>query len=402
MLIFIGVIATASLAIMVSAFKRDETIQTSPPLDKAPTVAVFKNETLSDISRLLRPLDVSVPSAPSGITRISLRDAIYLGATNGNANLLTVWLTNSTTDNSSLLRPDDATKQLSDVSERLSRESLSGATFVVMPVTVIWKDWKLTISRTGSFVVKGTSNSISTQLQNAILKTSTTLVEANTTSVGIPVSFGLTKQTSMQPWFYNDQIIIKMLPLPAGTPADAPPDISALNGKSGFIIGQDFLNNVFAFEYKDKLLGNEKTIGIAEGEYHVQDLELLVTDGKLTVTGYLTESPPSNPTKVSLEFTGNDIGPTKFFYNIPDIPEISPELSKIHEDWDLKLSFAKSVINNVRLKPFQPLRPSEQLNLGDFLIGQKHVSGSTTLENIAAKNGAIVVTGIYRFQGGQF
>src|ERR1700682_2237751 len=396
LLIFaIAIVTVAFLAVVANAFRKDESGTISAPLDKAPVIAVFKNDTLSDMARLLRPLDISIPSAPNGMSVISLRDAIYIGASDGNAHLLTVWLTNSTTENTNLLIPDDATKQLPNVAKRLAADSLSGVSFVVMLVDVGWKDWVLTVSRSGSVLVKATSAAVSTQLQTAILRSSTNLAQANTKSISVPIGYGLTKQTAIQPWFYGDQIVINILPIPAGGPAGSPPDISALNGKAGFLVGQDFFNNVFAYELKDKLFSNQKTESYAEGIYHVQDLESEITDGKLTITGEFTESPSGKPTKLFLDFTGDDLGPTNFGFKM-QYPETSePDFHKIN------MAVLRRKINLLLFSPTK-VRPEGQQTLGNFLICQKQLTGTAVIDNIRSKNGAIALNGVYRFQGGHF
>lgn len=138
--------------------------------DPAVMIAVFRGDTLNDLTRLLRPMSFSV----SGNTRLYLRDAIYAGAVNGRARVLTVWLTQDSSDNSLLLTAGDAAKQLGAVADTLAQGPLAGSTFAVLPVEVVWQDWAVITSRAGVALVKGPP-ATSAQLRSAISSAPTVL-----------------------------------------------------------------------------------------------------------------------------------------------------------------------------------------------------------------------------------
>jgi hypothetical protein len=370
---------------LVAAGHPHRTSILSVPLDSACVIASFRNETMSDLARLLRPMSISFAS-PSEVKSVYLRDAVYAGAHQGKGQLLTIWVVDNTSDETPLLLPSDLGKQPAIVADRLARGALSGKTFAVLNLEADWKEWLLTLSRVGDFATRGPVKTA--QQVNAALSIAPSLITTvDTHSVGIPLSSGLMKDVSMQPWFYDDHICIRMVPVPAGSPSITDPDVSVLRDKSGFVVGQDFINNAFSVEFRDKVFGNRKIGDVQENTYHVQTLRVTLSqEGKLTLVGHLAESSQGDPTELSLDFTGDDIRPTFFDFTQTHNVQLL-----------LKLAALKVRLNG---STAPTLRPEGPQPLGEFVVGHKPLSGTALIEKIGAGNGAIVVSGVFRFRAG--
>jgi hypothetical protein len=268
-ILFFGfiVVITATYNILVSS-------NSLPPLTASgPTasVLVFRGETLHDLARLLRPMTFTVQTGQSGNTTLILRDAVYVGASNGKARLLTVWITQTVNDNSLLILSDDATKTSDEVAAKLAQNALNNTNFAVIPVEISWENWMLKVSRAGSPVVKGTPPSTANQLRTAISAAPPLITQVDTRSVVIPVALGEIKLTAWQPWFNTDSIVIQIIPVPASSPAMSPPITTTLAGKSGAIIGDGFLNHIFSNELKDRTFGGKTE----QESFNFQDIKVV-------------------------------------------------------------------------------------------------------------------------------
>lgn len=378
------------------------------------TVAVFRGETLHNLTRLLRPMTYAVPSGPAGNTTLKLRDAIYIDAVGGRARLLTVWLTHDMAEGTLLFSNSDRSKQPSQVADGLAQGSLRGVTFAVIPVEVTWQDWTLSVSRAGPGVVKG-AQGISAKLRSAISSAPALVAQADTRSLRIPIGYGETKQTAWQVWFNVDNVVIQIQPTPAGNPSVSPPDTSALTGKEGFVVGDGLLNHIFSNDFKDRLLGgkfNQKSYLFQDIRFAAQgenrDLKgNVIKKATLTATGcYVaekmdckSEDPQATKVIVQADLVGSDLKPQAL--SVPFI-----ECSRLEGAGCalLKGEFlggAALLTKNIQSNPsIEPLRPEGVQSLGNFFIGTKPLNGTARIDSMQPIDGAVVVTGVFRFFGG--
>jgi hypothetical protein len=355
----------------------------------AQITAVMRDDALHDLTRLLKPASYSVPTGPTGNQVLFLSDAIYSGATAGKARLLTVWLGQEQTNDSTLLSTSDATKSASDIANELSQGALASKTFAVMPVEVSWQNWQLKVARVGNSATKGP---LADQLLTAINDTSPTIRQVDTRSITIPIGFGLSKPTTWQPWFNPDSVVIEIKPIPIGSVSSSPPDITSLAGRAGFIVGDDFLNNVFSNELKDQFVGTK----VGQDSYHAQDLRFAAATGKFVVSGQYVEQPPPAVVRLQAEFGGADLVAERIQLERVDCGTLQPLACA-----QLKAQvIATGVILTNKIKPNTSIRPPDEQNLGNFFIGSKPLSGIARVDQLQAVDGSVVVVCRMSVRGG--
>jgi len=152
----ITIVATLTLAWF---FPRGR-VRANPPPDASDpnaAIAVFRGDTLDDLARLLRPLMMSSTASSGAKITLYLRDAVYAGAVNGEARLITLWLTADTNDSTAVLTHSDTANPLATIADRLAQGSLSGSAFVLIPAKVGWQDWTMSVSPAGDAVVRAPS-----------------------------------------------------------------------------------------------------------------------------------------------------------------------------------------------------------------------------------------------------
>lgn len=391
------IVITAAYNILVSGNSLPTPIATGPTA----SVLVFRGETLHDLARLLRPMSFKVQS---GSTTLNLRDAVYVGVSNGKARLLTVWVTQTVNDDSPLIPASDVTKTADEVATGLAQNALKNITFAVFPVDVSWENWTLKVSRAGSPVVKGTP-ATANQLKTAISAAPSLIAQVDTRSIDVPVGVGKTKLTAWQPWFSADNVAIQITPVPANNPAGSAPDISSLESNSGFIIGDEFINHIMMNEFKDRKFGG-KTQGesfnfdgikvSAQGEKQ-DGSGNVVENGKLVVSGNYVERPANTDVRIRFELTGPDLKPSQISAEKIECPASCAALR-------LKINGGILTINNELKKQdnpkVTPIRPEGVKTLGNFFIGGKAINGTGKITQIKPVNGNVVLAGEFRLFGG--
>jgi hypothetical protein len=386
--LFVGVLASAFVVWAIGG-PAPLAVATGP----TEVVAVFRGDTLHDLARLLRPVNYWVPSNQPGNTSLKLRDAIYVGADNGKARLLSVWLTQDSSDDSLLLSAGDAEKRPSDVADSLAQGPMMGLTFAVIPLEVSWQNWTLTVSRSGESIVKGPP-AASTQLQKAISGASSVIMQTNTRAVAVPIGYGQGKTTAWQPWFNAASIVIEIQPVP-GNPSSSQPNIDALNGEAGFIIGDSFLNNVFSNELKDRYFGTKTD----QGSYHARDLQFAADVGTLVVSGLYIEQAPPATVRMQAQLTDADFKTTAVKPEKIDCGTLGPlDCAALHVQVD---SVGVVLTRKIKAGGGTKLLPEDEQNLGNFSIGSKELNGIARLYHLRAIKGSVVLVSTIRLKGGR-
>jgi len=377
----VGIVATAVVA-WVSNKASFVTAALPATADPSAVVVAFKGDSLHDLARLLRPMSFTVSPETDKATTLDLRDAIYAGAVDGRAKLLTVWV--ATREDSPLLSSFDANKPLAEVASTLAGDQLANATFAVIPVEVGWKDWQLTVVRSGAAVVKG-SDASANQLQEAISNSPSLLASTDTRNVSIPVGLGQSAPVAMQPWFEANRVVIQMRLMPTATISTALPDMTGLETEGGLILGVDFLNQIFSTQHKDLLVGNNND--------HARNFQFSAQADKFTVIADYKEAPAPITAKLAAVFEGANLAFSRLSTQINCGTPASPECNA----FKLELT-AKAAI--VMLKRGQPLQPTDAQTLGNFNIGTKVLNGTSRFSRIQSTNGAVVLPGVFRLRGG--
>jgi hypothetical protein len=355
------------------------------------TTAVFQGDTLDDLARLLRPLTFSASAASGRTQTLYLRDAVYAGSVDGQARILTLWLTTDTSDQTEILAHADGSKPLSAVAQALQQGTLSNVVFALLPVQAAWSNWTLTVSRAGDAVVAGPPG-LSTDIQSAIANSSTVVVSVDSRSVGVPVGYGLTKATGWASWFDSGQIIIRMVPLPIGVAPTLRPDITALGGKAGLLVGDGFLNNVFSNEHVNRIWVTSQ----AQKEYRIRDLRFTAHQSSLLLSANLLDVP--TPAMVSLQaaLSGSDLKPS----NVSGTVDCKTLSISDCLQLESNVNVATIALNLKLQSQNQPVRPTDIQQLGNFYIGSKALHGIARIDDMQSVQGAAVLIGTFRFQGG--
>jgi hypothetical protein len=354
-------------------------------------VAVFRDDTLDDLARLIRPLNISALADSGSTVHLYLRDAIYAGAVGGRAQLVTLWVTSDTNDKGYLLAHGDSARKLSDIAAALAQNPLAPSAFVLLRVEAVWKEWTLTISRIGDPVVNAAPGAIS-DLSTAIRNSSPTLALVDTRSVAIPIGYGLTKLTGMASWFDSDQVVVSIVPVPFDPSLPSRPDVLSLHGKAGLIVGQGFLNDVFSRELGDRIW----VTSVAGKTYRVRDLRFAAQSQTLFLSSNLLDVPDPATVVVSATLSGDDLKPTKITGSVDcKTLEVGKCLSLEGE-----VNVATAALTLKLTNQQKPLRPDGIQQLGNFSIGTKSLYGITRIDDMQAAQGTIVLFSVFRFQGG--
>lgn len=353
--------------------------------------AVFQGDTLDDLARLLRPLTLSATAASGTRRTLYLRDAVYAGSVDGKARLLTLWLTANTSDQTQVLAHADGSKPLSSVVQALQRESLSNVVFALMPVQAAWGDWTLTVSRAGDAVVAGPS-AVSADIRSAIANSSTVLSSVDSRSVGIPVGYGLTKATGWAAWFDSGQVIIRMVPLPIGPAPASRPDITALGGKSGLLVGSGFLNNVFANEHANRIWITSQ----AQKVYRIRDLRFNAQQSSLLLSANLLDVPIPAMVTLQAALSGSDLKPATVTGKVDCRSLAVSDCLQLEAAVNIGTTALTLKLQNQN----QPLRPLDVQQLGNFYVGSKPLHGIARIDDTQSVEGAVILFGAFRFQGG--
>lgn len=399
----IGAVALISTYLIIYVFFISSSRAIASPSasvgDRAATVAVFHGDTLDDLARLLKPLSFS-----AGTITFHLRDALYKGSADGQAQLLTVWLPSDSMDETFLLGHSDASKSPAEVADALASGALKGSSlFLVLPVQVSWRDWKLYVSRTDDAALRGSEKT--DELVSAISLAPSILAETDTRTIAIPVGYGRTKATAWTPWFESDRVVIRMALAPSST-LPARPDVKPLDGKAGLLVGDDFLNHVFSNEYRDDIWA--RTLN---GEiYRIRDVRVSTVTSlstaapectstqnqTLLVCANLLDVPSPATVVLSTTFGGDDLKALKVSGDVNCKTLPARDCLKLQG----RINVATISLTMSAKAQNQPARPDGVQPLGNFTIGSKPLHGIAQIDRMSATSGGTVLTAIFRFQGG--
>lgn len=383
--LFIAVVIIVSVLITLSSFWRDDQLIVQANNEQMSAIVVFRNETLNDLARLLKPMKIV---SRFGKNELYLQDAAYTGASDGRAKLITLWLSKPLLDSTTILPADIQNKTIEDIADELLKGKMANLTFAIVPVEIDWRDWTLLVSRDGTGIVRGSE---SIRFQRIISTSSNLISKVDTRSVNIPIGYNQEKMASMQPWFETDQIIIEIKPLSDNTVSTSRPNIDELNRNAGVLLGTGFLNDIYFSDFKERIF----TIGKNDSTTQLKSINIKSSSGgRVLVSGSIIVPPPAT-VKFQAVFDGEDI---KFLGIAPT--EVDCGSFSSLECIQLKLKYNAASLGVTGKFKNTILRNDEIQTLGNFYIGSKLLSGIAKIDKILGADGKLVLLGNVRLNGG--
>jgi hypothetical protein len=386
--IFVCVLGFLIFSVLFSEFLLNRELPVLASDEQMNAIIVFRDETLNDLARLLKPMKISGVFTSDAVGKdIYLQDAVYIGATNGRAKLITIWVSKEISDSTTFLPSDVGAKSIQSVADNLSKDKLSNTTFAIIPVEMDWKDWTLSISRSGTAVVRG-KDTVGFQ---TVISTSPTLIsKVETQSINIPIGYNQEKKTSMQPWFETDQIIIEIKPEGSKLVSASQPKVDEFDGKTGILAGTGFLNNIYFNDFKERIFN----IGKNDSTSQLKNLTIASNLGRVSVTGSIIVPQPSS-VRFQAFFEGDDL---KFTGITPS--EINCGNLNSIQCLQLKLKYKAGALGVTNQYKNTVLRNEQTQTLGNFYIGSKALNGTAKIDKIQAADGKLLIFGKVRLNGG--
>jgi hypothetical protein len=302
---------------------------------------------------------------------------------------LSVWVPGPASDETPLLTRLDASKSPVQIADSLAQQALQGQTFFVLPLGLSWKEWKLEILRNGDPVIRGAA---SDAIRATIASAPATLSQVDTTSITIPIGYGLVKPTAWVPWFEPDQILITMALAPSAGFAATKPQITALQSQPGMIVGDGFLNDALSKELRDRIWGASAN----SSQYKVNNVRSLASAHKVQLTGNLLNVPSPAVVTIQAEFGGDDLKPV----SVSGVVDCKGLRAQSCLELRARVALGSAGLTARARTQNQLVRPDEVQNLGNFYVGRKPLNGVCHINRIHSTSGAIVVTALFRLYGG--
>ncbi|MGB7208431.1 MAG: hypothetical protein WBD27_07215 [Pyrinomonadaceae bacterium] len=347
-------------------------------------VIVFRDETLNDLARLLKPMKITSALGKD----IYLQDAAYIGSSNGRAKIITFWLSKTTIDSTTILPADITNKPIQTIADELLKGKMADSTFAIIPVEIEWKDWILSVSRNGTGIVSGSE---SNRFQRIISTSPTLISKVNTRSINFPIGYNQEKMASMQPWFETDQIIIEIKPSSDNAISTSRPNIDELNRKAGVLLGTGFLNDIYFSDFKERIF----TIGKNDSTSRLKSINIKSSSGGRVLVSGSIDVPPPATVKFQAFFDGEDI---KFLGITPT--DINCGSFSSMQCLQLNLKYKAGALGVTGKFKNTMLRNDEVQTIGNFYIGAKSLSGTAKIDKVLGGDGKLILFGKVRLNGG--
>lgn len=355
-------------------------------------VASFRGDNLHDLARLCRPMEVAGKTEKGLDIKLTLRDALYAGAKDGRAQLLSLWVIESSFSDEDVLRLDDAARTPARVAERLAQGAMLDKSFAVGLLEVSWSKWELTVSRTDNFIWSDRSTDPAAKDPLSVESLPSVLLTKDTRAITVPAALGMTMQTSWQPWFEQGQVVLSIRRLHSGEPELVVPDTRVLDGKAGIVIADEFLTGWFGEVFKARDL----TIRQGSDVHHISNLRFRSEPPRFVASGQVGSAPEPAVVRMALVFEGDDPVLSKVVVESIEcrgIPGMDCNALKVRAS-----AGALLLTGELRSKSLKP--PETVQQLGNHFIDTKPVAGTVFIDQFRVADRALAIICVLRLRSG--